>query len=95
MDGKPFLQKLLFVFLGVQCSFLKDQTGEKSAFLQLWVHESAQRRCARVSVSSRFEQERKESNESDCWIFFFFSVVALSLDGPFCLILSVHFFNER
>lgn len=35
-DDKPCSQKLLcvLVFLGVQCGFLKDQTGRKSAFLQ-------------------------------------------------------------
>lgn len=44
MNDKPCSQKLLCVllFLGVQCGFLKDQTGGKSAFLQLWVHEYAQ-----------------------------------------------------
>lgn len=47
MDDEPCSQKLLcvLVFLGVQCGFLKDQTGRKSAFLQLWVHGFAQEKC--------------------------------------------------
>lgn len=47
MDDKPCSLKLLcvLVFLGVWCGFLKDETGGKSAFLQLWVREYAQELC--------------------------------------------------
>lgn len=69
-------------------SFLKDQTGGKSAFCQLWVSECAQEVC-------RAGQEKKVDKEI-AGPSFSFLLLLFSVDvPPFSHSQCEHFFNER
>lgn len=84
-----FTEIALSVFLVVQCGFLQDHGGGKSAFL-LWVCAYSWQMCQ--SLSKRLEQERKKVTRA-CRLLFF----ACPVSGCIFLFHSqwTCFFNER